>query len=116
MKVPAVLAACMLLLESGTTARESVAIRVSPHIAMAPATVRVVVTVEPDRDNRELVLQADSDWFFTSSTVELEGDRAPRLQSFVFKELPAGNYELTARVLMKTGESRMASSDYTVLE
>jgi hypothetical protein len=115
-KVAPVLAASLLLVGTATTAREAVSVRVSPHISMAPATIRIVVTVEPDRDNRELLLQAESGFFYTSSTVELEGDRAPRLQSFVFKELPAGTYELEARVVRKSGDSLVATAEYMVMD
>jgi hypothetical protein len=93
-----------------------VAVRVSPNFSMAPATIRVVVTVEPDADNRELELVADSGVFYTSSTVQLDGGKAPRLQSFVLKELPAGNYEVSARVLQKNGDKRRASAEYLVME
>lgn len=116
MKVALVLVACMLLVGTATGAREAVSVRVSPNISLAPATIRVVVTVEPDRDNRELLLQADSGAFYTSSTVELQGDQAPRLQSFVFKELPAGSYELEARVVKRSGQSVVASTEYMIME
>jgi hypothetical protein len=61
-------------------------------------------------------LEADSGEFFTSSTVQLDGDKAPRLQSFFLKELPAGAYEVFARVLQKDGSSHKATAEYTVLE
>lgn len=83
---------------------------------MAPATVRVVVTVEPHADNRELVVEADSGSFFTSSTVELDGERAARIQAFTLKELPAGDYSVAARVVQKDGSRQKASAEYMVLE
>jgi hypothetical protein len=110
-----VLIACVVF-GSLATARESVSIRVSPNVSLAPATVRVVVTVEPEATNRQLVLEADSGLFFTSSTVQLDGTNAPRLQSFVFKELPAGNYEIAARVIRNNGNNAKALTEYMVME
>lgn len=108
--------ACLVLTGVVTNARDSVAVRVTPSVSMAPATIRVVVTVEPDANNRELVVQADSGLFFTSSTVQLDGDKASRLQSFVLKELPAGSYTINAQVVQRNGSSRQATSEYLVLE
>lgn len=116
MRTALVIVACVLLGGAATSARDVVAIRVSPNVSIAPATVRVVVTVEPDANNRELVLEADSGMFFTSSTVQLDGTKAPRLQSFVLKELPAGNYEIGARVVQRNGAAHKAATEYMVLE
>ncbi len=114
-KAALVIFACGVLASAATSAKEMVGVRVTPNVSMAPATVRVVVTVEPDANNRELELVADSGVFYTSSTVQLEGSKAPRLQWFVFKELPAGTYEVTARVLQKNGDSRQAAAEYMVM-
>ncbi len=111
-----VVAALAVLAGAPAKAKDMVAVRVSPNIAIAPATVRVVVTVEPEADNRELELVADSGVFYTSSTVQLDGSKAPRLQSFVFKELPAGTYEVFARVVQKNGDRRQATAEYMVMD
>jgi hypothetical protein len=111
-----VIVACASLGSAATAAKVEVAVRVTPSVSVAPATVRVVVTIEPDADNRQLELVADSGSFYTSSTVQLEGGDAPRLQTFEFKEMPAGNYEVSARVLQKNGQTREATADYTVLQ
>jgi hypothetical protein len=115
-RVAVVVAVLAVLASAPTKAKEMVAVRVSPNVSMAPATVRVVVTVEPDADNRQLELVADSGVFYTSSTVQLDGSKAPRLQSFVLKELPAGTYEVSARVIQKNGDRHLASAEYMVME
>jgi hypothetical protein len=112
----ALVGVCAVLGVASATAREMVAVRVSPNMSMAPATVRVVVTVEPDADNRELELEADSGAFYTSSTVQLDGSKAPRLQWFTLKELPSGTYEVLARVVRRNGDRREATTEYTVLD
>jgi hypothetical protein len=76
----------------------------------------VTVTVEPDANNRELELVADSGLFYTSSTVQLYGNEAPRLQQFTLKELPAGTYEVSARVVQRNGDTREATTEYIVME
>lgn len=117
MRTALVIAACVVLTGAVTTnAREAVGLRVSPNISMAPATVRVLVTVEPDANNKELVLEADSGSFYTSSVVQLDGDKSSRSQTFLFKELPAGTYEVTARVVQRNGDVHKASGEYMVLE
>lgn len=117
MKIALVVVACVVLTGGASAgARQAVGLRVSPNISLAPATVRVVVTVEPDAKNKELMLEADSGQFYTSSLAQLDGDKAPRLQSFIFKELPAGTYEITARVVQRDGNIQKATGEYMVLE
>ncbi len=117
MRTLLVLVACAALGGAATTsARDMVAVRVSPNISMAPATVRVVVTVEPDPENRELIVEADSGDFYTSSAVELDGSKAPRLQAFVLKELPAGQYDVAAWVVRRNGDAQKATTNYMVLQ
>jgi hypothetical protein len=115
-KTALVILACAVLGSAATSARDTVAIRVSPNISVAPATVRVVVTVEPDDNNRQLEVEADSGMFFTSSTIQLDGSKASRLQSFILKELPAGTYEVAARVMQKNGDTRRARTEYMVMD
>jgi hypothetical protein len=111
-----VIAVCGVIGGQSARAKEMVAVRVSPTISVAPATVRVVVTVEPDSQNRQLELVADSGEFYTSSTVQLDGSRAPRLQWFTLKELPAGSYEVSANVIQSNGDKRRATAEYMVLD
>ena len=43
-----------------------------------PATVRVTAIVERDAQNRAMEVVADSDGFYRSSLIPLEGENAPR--------------------------------------
>jgi hypothetical protein len=115
-KTALVIGACMILAGTASSAKEAVGIRVSPNISMAPATIRVLVTVEPEDANRELMISADSGEFYTSSTVQLDGNKAPRLQMFTLKELPAGTYQVEARVRLRDGDERRAVADYLVMQ
>lgn len=83
-------------------AKELVEIRVRGHYFAAPATVPITVAVEPGAQNRLLVVEADSDDYFRSSAIELDGENEKRLHSVEFKSLPAGHYTLRAQVRSKS--------------
>lgn len=82
----------------------SLSIRVSPSVMMAPGYLTVRTMIEANADNRAMEVAADSPGFFRSSRVTLDGERAPRVNDFVFKDLPAGRYEITVRLIGTTGQ------------
>jgi hypothetical protein len=61
----------------------------------------MVVAVEPAARNRIWWWEADSDDYFRSSAIELEGEHEKRLAHCGFRSLPAGTYEIRARVMSK---------------
>jgi len=79
-------------------------VHVSPSVSVAPATVRIRVTVAPAADNRAVAIVVDSDDFFRSSEVSLEGDRAPRTIFVEYKSLPAGRYEIRGVLVGSRGQ------------
>jgi hypothetical protein len=72
------------------SAKEPVSIRVSPAVSFAPTNLIVRTRLEPDADNRVLEIVADSDWFYRSSTIALDGDRAPKTVMLEYRSLPRG--------------------------
>jgi hypothetical protein len=106
------------LITAGATrgdATEVVQIRLQGRYYVAPATVRVVVTVEPDADNRLLRIAADSPEMFRASDVTLSGASEKRTHSVEFKNLPEGDYTLTAEVLSRSEQLRgMATQELVV--
>lgn len=76
-------------------ALESLTLQVSPGVAMAPANVHVRARVNRDADNRALEIAAESDEFFRSSYISLDGDKAPTLTEISFKGLPGGQYQFS---------------------
>ena len=84
------------------SAKDSVEIRISGHYFSAPATVQMVVAVEPDSQNRRLRVEADGDNMYTSTELQLAGDREQKLHTIQFKDLSAGEYTLRAQVLSNT--------------
>jgi hypothetical protein len=96
-------------------AAEVVGIRVNGHYFSEPATVQLLVSVEPDQANRTLRIQADGDRLFRSTEVNLEGVSEKRLHTVEFKNLPAGTYEVRAEVLSAHAVRGMASEELMVL-
>ena len=84
---------------SGSSAKENVEIRLTGHFFSEPATVQMVIAVEPEAENRKLRVEADGDNMFCATEVTLAGDKEQRLHTIQFKNLAAGEYTLRAQVL-----------------
>jgi hypothetical protein len=76
-----------------------VIVRVWPTSALEPANLLVMVSVERNPENRAMRITADSADYFSSSEMSLDGDRAPRVRTVIFRGLPAGDYMLRGEVL-----------------
>jgi predicted phage tail protein len=96
----------MLTATTVTGAKEPVSIRVSPEISFAPANVVIRTSVEPATENRSIEVIAESGEFYRSSTIQLEGDRAPKTTMLEFRALPPGNYDVSASVIGSGGQRR----------
>jgi hypothetical protein len=88
------------------TAREPLSIRVSPIVSLAPATLLIRTSIEPDASNRAVELVADSEGFYRSSLVQLDGERAPKTTIFELRSLPPGEYEVKASLMGPGGRAR----------
>ena len=86
-------------------ATEPVALEVSPAVSFAPAEVRIRIRVEPNATNRAMTVVADSDSFYRSSTIQLEGDHSPLTTQLQFRGLPRGEYAITATVIGIDGKT-----------
>jgi hypothetical protein len=106
----------MMVMTTSVGASHKVSMKVSPSIAFAPATLVIRTRVEPDADNREMDLVAESDEFYSSSTVQLDGDRAPLTSMFQLRGLPSGEYEVTASVAAVDGQRVFAHAHVQVLD
>jgi hypothetical protein len=95
-------------------AKEVVEILLRGHYYVEPATVQIMVSVEPDAKNRALRIEADGERLFRASQVALEGADAKRIHSVEFKNLPAGNYVLRAEVLSGDDIRGMAEQELVV--
>jgi hypothetical protein len=95
-------------------ATEVVEIRLRGRYYVEPATVQVIVAVEPDAANRTLRIEADSEQMFRASDVTLSGADEKRLHVVQFKNLPAGEYTLRAEVMSSGGVRGMAEQPLVV--
>lgn len=96
MKVGAWLATFVVLASGAVGASDRLAIRVSPSVAFAPATLSVRTTIEADAGNRSVEIVAESEDFYRSSEMQLDGETAPRTAMFQFRSLPTGEYAVRA--------------------
>src|SRR5262245_58421333 len=71
---------------------ESLKMSVSPAQSLAPAYLRVQVTVEPNAVNRTVAVVAEPDHYYRSSEMPLEGEQGPRTLLFEFRGVPSGDY------------------------
>lgn len=89
------IALCGTLLTVATVGGgESVRMNVSPAQSFAPANLFVRLSIEPNATNRLVEVIAESDQFYRSSQVTLEGDKGPRTVFLEFRGLPGGQYQV----------------------
>jgi hypothetical protein len=78
--------------------------------------VRIRARVEPNADNRVLTIVADGPDFYRRSDVPLDGEEAPRTVELSFRDVPAGDYEVSAILTTTSTRPRVtARSSMTVL-
>jgi hypothetical protein len=81
---------------------------VYPAVARAPAEVRIEAVVARSADNRRLEIAVDSERYYRSTVVELDGARAARVHTVQFRGLPEGTYTVQA-VLRGPGRQTRAT-------
>ena len=97
-------------------AGEPMTLSVSPAVAFAPATLIVRAKIEADAHNRTVEIVAESPAFYRSSEIQLDGDRAPRTNTFEFRSMPPGTYDVRATLRDSSGEARaLARSTVNVI-
>lgn len=94
-----------LVAMANLNAADRLTLRVSPSIAFAPANLVVRTMVEADKKNRIMEVVAESDGFYRSSEVQLDGERAPHTTVFQFRSIPVGIYHVQARLFDDRGEA-----------
>ena len=115
------LAAALLLVPlpiaaSGPGASDAVAVKVSPQTLFEGGAVRTQVRLPPDADNRAMRLEVDGERYFSSSTLQLEGDDAPAVYERRWLDLPAGKYSVQVVIVRASGETRHATAEFTVID
>ena len=87
-------------------AGERITMKVSPAVAFVPANLIVRAMILADADNRAVEVIAESQDFYRSSMIQLEGEKAARTNMFEFRSLPPGTYEVRANLFGTNGEQR----------
>jgi hypothetical protein len=95
-------------------AKDNVEIRLSGHFYAEPATVQMIIAVEPNAENRTLRVEADGVNMFCATEVPLAGDREQRLHTIQFKNLAAGEYTLRAQVMSNSNVRSQAEQEIMV--
>ena len=95
--LPALLVILSVAVDAGGL--PAIALSVTPRVAHVPGRVRIRAVVEPDAKNRGLQIVADSDDYYRSSTVQLDGAAGARITVVQFSGLPLGNYRISANLL-----------------
>jgi hypothetical protein len=108
----------VLLLSSAAStvgdANDIVEIRLRGRYYAEPATVQITIAVQPDAVNRSLRVEADSERMFRSSEITLAGAGEKRIHTLEFKNLPAGDYTLSAQVFSNLEMRAVATQQLTV--
>jgi hypothetical protein len=99
---------------SAGSAKENVEIRLSGHFFSEPATVQMIVAVEPAAENHTLRVEADGENMFCATELPLAGDKEQRLHTIQFKNLAAGDYTLRAQVLSNSSVRSQAEQEIMV--
>jgi hypothetical protein len=101
---------------AGAASGERLTMRVTPQISRAPTIVVVQTRVEPNEDNRSIEVLAQSEDYYRSSEVPLDGDQSPRSARFEFRDLPGGQYTVAAMLRDSRGVVALKHEEILVLD
>ena len=96
----------MLAATGSVGAGEKITMKASPEISFGPTNLTIRTSTEHDAANRAMEIVIDSEAFYRSSTIQLEGAQAPRTSVLEFRGVPVGTYVISVRLLGRGGESR----------
>jgi methionine-rich copper-binding protein CopC len=102
----------MVLASFSAFAAEEVRVEVFPDVSAEPAQITIRVEVRPDEDNRAVEVVTDSAAYYRRSTQQLDGDNAAVAHVFRYRDVPAGDYVISVRVLSAGGRSIAVARAY----
>jgi len=88
---------------------ESLTLKVSPIQSFAPANLYIRLSIEPNANNRVVSIVAESEDYYRSSEVALEGEEGPRTVIVQFRSVPEGQYEIRTAVGNAQGKEMAAA-------
>ena len=93
---------------------EPIRMEVSPRVSVQPTDVHLRVWIEPDDQNRSLVVTASSENFYRSTAESLDGVNARRVRDIWWSRVPCGEYGFLAAVFDQAGKTRHQVSESAV--
>lgn len=110
----AAVATCCALFGSPATADSPVSLVINKRIVPAGSDLLVTIKLERNSDNRTLTIEADSDDYLRSSTMQLDGEFEAATHQYWFRQLPEGEYSIVARVSGTRGVRGVATVPVSV--
>jgi hypothetical protein len=105
MKIPSMLIGLLVLASSPLGAGAGLAVQ-APTVMLTTGRLVVETVVEPNSANRAIQVVAESPDWYRSSEMQLDGDTAPRKNTFEFNGLPRGSYQIHTTLLGSDGQRR----------
>lgn len=105
----------LLAFAGSPNAKEPLSVSVSPLQSLAPANLVVRVHVQPDASNRSLEIVAESERYYRSSIIDLDGADAPPVVSLELRNAPGGDYDVTAALIDSAGKRRTSVSQHVIV-
>jgi hypothetical protein len=96
-------------------ASERLAIAVSPRQSFAPASLVVRVHIAPNVANRALEVVAESDEYYRSSRIQLDGGDAQATSLLEFRSVPGGDYDVRAILIDSTGHQLASAREHVIV-
>ena len=93
----------------------AVTVRVSPSFAIEGSPVQAMVRVARHSENRMLQITVDSENYYRSSEIQLDGDSGAVTHYLPMSSLPAGDYAFLAVVYGTHGERARSSEEFRLL-
>src|SRR5262245_38743664 len=94
---------------------QALTVRVTPAVTREPAALKIQAIIESDDRNRSLQIVARSTGYMRGSEIQLDGSDAQRVWEIEFRDVPRGNYEVTATLMGNDGRRASVSKVVTVL-
>ena len=109
------LAACILAGPGPLSADDPIALSVRPAVAKYPGSAELKVLVSRNERNRSLQWEIEGGTFYRSSSIQLNGESAPRSHTFRVRGLPGGDFEVRAIVRRSDDSTAVVSSRIKVV-
>lgn len=90
-------------------------VRLNPRFGLEGSSVRALIRVERNSSNRLLRIIVDSENYYRSSDIQLDGEYAAASHFMTLKSLPAGTYVLLAVVYSQRGERARVEERFHII-